>query len=309
MEPFGAGGRLHPVSIDRFLATHDGVISRAQARRCGMSDDQIARKVASGEWIRRAPGVYFAVAWPWTPAARVRVAAEWVRPVGALVAVTAAWWLGLGVSSPQPITVALPRGCSRRPPSGVSTVQRDLGEDRFQYRGLWVASRGLATLDGAVALGRDGQAFLDRVLQQGTVSIEELRATQARHLGRRGSAAAHQLLVQAGDRAASRPERRFLALLRRGGLTGWRVDVAVELADGQEYRLDVAFDEVRLAVEVDGWAVHSDPDQFVRDRRRKRALVADGWTVIEVTWDDLVRRPERVLEEIRRTLARLRSTP
>jgi very-short-patch-repair endonuclease len=309
MEPSGLTGRLHPVSIDRFLATHDGVISRAQAHSCGTSDDQIARKVARGEWVRRAPGVYFAVAWPWTPAARVRVAAEWVRPVGALVAITAAWWLGLGVPSPHPITVALPRGCSRRSPSGVSSVQRDLGDDRFQYRGLWVANRGLATLDAAVALGRDGQSFLDRVLQRGTVGLAELRATQSRHLGRRGSAAAHDLLVRAGDRAASRPERRFVALLRRGGFTGWRVNHEVRLDSGQEYCLDVAFDEVRLAIEVDGWAVHSDHDQFVRDRQRKRALVADGWTVIEVTWDDLVRRPERVLDELRRTLARLRSAP
>ncbi|MCD2194136.1 DUF559 domain-containing protein [Actinomycetospora endophytica] len=292
----------------RFIATHDGVISRAQAHACGLSDDQIARKVASGEWIRRAPGVYFVVAWTWTPAARVRVAAEWVRPVGALIGVTAAWWLGLGVASPHPITVALPRGCSRRPPSGVSSLQRDLGDDRFEYRGLWVASRELATLEAAVALGRDGQAFLDRTIQQGTVTLDGLRATQSRHLGRRGSATAHELLVQAGDRAASRPERRMIALLRRGGITGWSVNLDVTLASGQEYRLDLAFDEVRFAIEVDGWVVHSDRDQFVRDRRRKRALVAEGWTVIEVTWDDLLRRPDQVLDEIRRTLARLRAT-
>lgn len=293
----------------RFLASHDGVISRAQARACGLSDAQIARKVASGEWVRRAPGVYFVVAWRWTPAARVRVAAEWVAPVGALVGISAAWWLGLGVAGPHPITVALPRGCSRRPPTGVSSVQRDLGDDRFQHRGLWVTSRGLAALDAAVALGRDGQAFLDRALQQGTVNLEELRATQARHLGRRGSAAAHRLLVQAGDRAASRPERRFIALLRRGGVTGWRVNLEVTLTSGQTYRLDVAFEQERLAVEVDGWAFHRDRDQFVRDRLRKRALVADGWTVIEVTWDDLQRRPDQVLNEVRRTLARLRPTP
>ena len=83
--------RLHPVSIDGFLASHDGVISLDQARRGATSDDQVARKVASGEWVRRARAVYFAIAWAWTPAARVRVAAEWVRPAGTLVGVAAAW--------------------------------------------------------------------------------------------------------------------------------------------------------------------------------------------------------------------------
>jgi very-short-patch-repair endonuclease len=309
MEPIACGRRHNPVRLDRFLASHDGVITRAQARARGVSDDQIARKVASGEWIRRAPGVYFAVAWLWTPAARVRVAAEWVAPVGALVGITAAWWLDLGVAGPHPISVALPRGCSRRPPPGVSILQRDLGVDRFRHRGLFVAGRGLATLDAAVALAGGGQAFLDRVLQQGKVTLAELRATQSRHLGRRGSAAANRLLVQAGDRAASRPERTFVALLRRSGLTGWQVNLPVTLTSGRKYLLDVAFDEERLAIEVDGWAFHTDRDQFVRDRRRKRALVAEGWTVVEVTWDDLVHRPEEVLHEIRRTLARLRAAP
>ena len=73
--------------------------------------------------------------------------------------------------------------------------------------------------------------------------------------------------------------------------------------------LDIAFDEVCFAIEVDGWAFHTDHDLFVRDRRRKRALVAAGWTVVEVTWDDLTRRPDAVLDEIRRTLDRLRSGP
>jgi very-short-patch-repair endonuclease len=293
------------VPLDRFLASHDGVITRAQARALGMSDDQIARKLASGEWLRRAPGVFFACAWPWTPAARVRVAAEWVRPVGTVLGVAAAWWLGLGVASPHPIVVGLPRGCSRRPPSGISTTQRDLRGDRTEHHGLWVASRPLAVLDAAVALGRDGQPFLDRVLQQGTVTLDELRATQGRHLGRRGSAAAHRLLVQAGDHAASEPERRVIALFRRGRVTGWVVNHPVTLSSGEEFVLDLAFLAVRFALEIDGWAFHSTPDRFVRDRARKRALVADGWVVAEVTWDDLLHRPEQVLDEIRRTLARL----
>lgn len=71
--------------------------------------------------------------------------------------------------------------------------------------------------------------------------------------------------------------------------------------------MGMAFPELRFAIEVDGWAFHSDRDRFVRDRMRERAHVAEGWTIVEVTWDDLLRRPEQVLDEIRRTLARLAS--
>jgi very-short-patch-repair endonuclease len=255
--------RHHPgdvevgVDIDRFLATHDGVISRAQARACGLSDGQIARRVSRHEWVRRAPRVFFATAWAWTAAAHVRVAAQWAWPIGTLLA-----------------------------------------------RGLWVTSRPLTVLDAAVALGATGQAFLDRALQQ-HVTLDELRVVQHRHLGRHGSATAGRLLTVAADRAASRPERLFLTLLGRAGLTGWVVNLDVVLASGQEVVIDVAFAEVRLAIEVDGWAHHVDPARFVSDRARKRALVADSWTVVEVTWADLVGHPERVIAEIRRILVRL----
>ncbi len=303
MEPDDGRFRPTPVDVERFLARHEGVITRAQARACGLSDDQIARKVATGEWLRRAPGVYFATAWPWTAAAAVRVAGEWVGAVGALAGPTAAWWLGLGIARPYPLTVIAPRGSSRRPPSGVTLTRRDLGPDRRKHRGLWVVSTELAALDAAVALGRDGQPFLDRALQQGHVTLDGLRSAQARHLGRRGSAAAHQLVVRAGDRAASEAERLVLALLRRGGITGWSVNLEVALSDGRRAIIDVAFPAARFALEVDGWAFHCDPERFVSGRARKRALVADGWVVAEVTWEDLVQRPDKVLDEIRRTLA------
>lgn len=293
------------MKVDRFLADHDGVITRKQARSLGWSDDQIARRLATGEWIRRAPGVFFAIAWPWTAAARVRVAGEWVRSAGALAGVAAAWWWGLGLDSPHPITVVLPRGCSRRPPTGITVVQRDLRGDRQEHRGLQVVGLPLAVLDAAVALGSGGQVFLDRVLQQRRVSLEELRTAQARHLGRRGSEAAQRLITRAGDRAASVPERRFLALLRQAGITGWSVNLEVALSTGLRAIIDVAFPGARLAIEVDGWAFHVDPERFVHDRLRKRALVADGWTVIEVTWDDLLHRPDEVIAQVRRTLSRL----
>jgi very-short-patch-repair endonuclease len=291
------------VTVERFVASHDGVISRTQAKHCGMSDDQIARKVASGEWIRRAPGVYFVVAWPWTAAARVRIAAEWIRPVGALVGVSAAWWLGLGVLNPHPIVVAAPPGNSRRSPNGFSVVQRDLRGDRVLYRGLWVTTRALTVLDAAVALRSEGQAFLDRALQQRFVSLDELRTMQSRHLGRRGSGAAHRLLAQAADRAASQAERLMIALLEDAGITGWAVNLAVTLSDGRSAVVDIAFAGAKFALEVDGWAFHSDPERFVDRRARTRALVADGWVVAEVTWEDLRRRPDKVIAEIRRTLA------
>lgn len=70
-------------------------------------------------------------------------------------------------------------------------------------------------------------------------------------------------------------------------------------------RVDAAYPESRLAIEVDGFAAHTSPDAFQRDRTRQNRLVALGWTVLRFTWDDVVKRPEMVAREITEALQRL----
>jgi hypothetical protein len=66
-----------------------------------------------------------------------------------------------------------------------------------------------------------------------------------------------------------------------------------------EYWIDVAFVARRLAVEVDGWAWHSNVDRFTYDRRRQNALILAGWTVLRFTWHDLTSRPQTVIVQIK----------
>jgi very-short-patch-repair endonuclease len=47
-------------------------------------------------------------------------------------------------------------------------------------------------------------------------------------------------------------------------------------------RLDLAWPDLRVAVEYDGlW--HGDPEQFHRDRRRLNRLLGEDWIVLHVT--------------------------
>lgn len=80
------------------------------------------------------------------------------------------------------------------------------------------------------------------------------------------------MLRQAADGACSQAERVLHRLLRGAKLDGWVVNHLVMLS-GVEYWIDVAFLTRRLAIEVDGWAWHSDVDRFAHDRRRQNALV------------------------------------
>jgi very-short-patch-repair endonuclease len=68
-------------------------------------------------------------------------------------------------------------------------------------------------------------------------------------------------------------------------------------AEGFVARVDLAYPELRIAIEYDGlW--HAERHAFLDDRRRLNRLVAAGWVVLHVTADDL-RRPDVLVARLR----------
>ena len=56
-----------------------------------------------------------------------------------------------------------------------------------------------------------------------------------------------------------------------------------------------------MALEVDS-RYHDEPDALYRDRTRQNRLVNLGWTVIRVTWTDLLQSPVSVLATLSQAL-------
>lgn len=52
---------------------------------------------------------------------------------------------------------------------------------------------------------------------------------------------------------------------------------------GRRYDLDLAFPAEMVGLEFDGWEWHGTYTAFHGDRRRTRALAANGWTILPVT--------------------------
>jgi very-short-patch-repair endonuclease len=76
-------------------------------------------------------------------------------------------------------------------------------------------------------------------------------------------------------------------------------------------RLDRAWPEVKLAVELDGAAHHTSPADRSADLARDRELAAQGWLVLRFTYADVLRNPgavrAHVLAVYRTRLAQLRA--
>ncbi len=65
----------------------------------------------------------------------------------------------------------------------------------------------------------------------------------------------------------------------------------------------MAFPKQKVAIETDGWAFHSDPEVFAKDRQRQNKIALLGWQVLRFTWLDLTEYPQRVIAEIKAAIS------
>lgn len=279
--------------IENYLRRQDGVITLAQAKRSGVSEFAVRRKVRSGQWRRCGTGVYFVDDRPFTAAARLR-AAVWGRgPCAVASGLTAAWWLGLMTLEPQVVEVTVPRTASGRCGPDVRLRRRDLEEqDIFEARGLRVTGLALTVLEASARRG-GGAKIMDSALQR-RVGLADLQRAHLRNRGRHGAAAARRMLQAASGGARSEAERLLNHLLHGAGIDGWKANLRVG-----PYLVDIAFPDRKVAIEIDGWAFHSDQESFQNDRKRQNWLALRGWQVLRFTWLDITQYPQRVLAEIR----------
>ena len=104
------------------------------------------------------------------------------------------------------------------------------------------------------------------------------------------------------------------ALLVEAGLMGFRPQQHIRQGDRWLGRVDLADHALRIVVECEGFAYHSDRAAFRKDLTRFTSLVAAGWRPLRFTWEQVMFDPEwvkaRVLETVGAptTAQRLRTT-
>jgi len=151
------------------------------------------------------------------------------------------------------------------------------------------------------------EGALDVAVSRRLVTLDGVRAglDLVARRGRRGAGVLRSLLDErsAADGAAeSVLEARTLRLCRRQGLPEPVCQHEVYAGRRLVGRIDFAYPEHRVAIEVDGYESHTSLQAFRRDRDRQNRLVAMGWTVLRFTWDDVVHDPTRVARAITNVL-------
>jgi hypothetical protein len=84
----------------------------------------------------------------------------------------------------------------------------------------------------------------------------------------------------------------------------WTQQYPIRLSDGRQVRLDAAYPDAGVAVELDGAAFHGSRAARERDLRRDSALAALGWVVLRFSYARLMSDPDGCRREIEAVVLR-----
>ena len=296
-------GPLTALVID-FARRHGAVITRQDIMRLGGQTGQVTHLCRAGVLVRIHPGVFTLGGVRFDHALRVRAALASIGNEAVASHQSAAWLQGIVEVPPQ--QVHLSAGPIRRELPGVIVHRsRQVVTDRLSFRGIACTRPGRTLIDLAAA-ATTGQLddAVDRALAKGLIRTKDLVAlTKPARGGRPGVAALRRCLDERGVTNVPAPsvlESKMARLMVRYCLPLARPEhIAGEFG---EYRIDYAYPEARVAVELYGYSSHRTPEQLRADQARQRRLTIQGWTVMVFTWRDVVENPAGVAEDIRRAL-------
>ncbi len=291
--------------IRELAATQYGLIRRTDARRLGLTDRQIRTRVGRGDWVRRSSGVFALDDVP-GGIEQDTLAAAWA--VDGVAARRSGSWLHEVLDEPPPSPdVASLTSCGRSlHPSRLTLLRTDTlpASDVTVQKGIPVTTieRTLCDLGAVVDLSTLRSCVM-RSLQKGLTHPDRLIG---RHLelggrGRHGSAGIRALLCEIDADLMlleSDLETSLLLVIVEAGLPRPALQHPVEV-DGRRYRLDMAYPELRIAIEADGFVVHGTRPAFEDDRARQNRLVLAGWQVLRFTWRQVVGEPGWVVSQLR----------
>jgi len=273
-------------------ASQNGVLTGAQANGCGLGRHSQQWLVATGNWLRLAPGLlltnnatpdWMTLAW-----AGVLQAGEGSRLGG----VSAAYKHGLVDEPPSVIDILHPHGARWRNTQWWRFHQERPGTRQPQT----VGGPPRTTIDDTVLdlagtyLGsydrHDALHWLTTAVQRRLTTADRLLAALELRKRIAGRDDLVDLLTDVGQGVQSPLEYYYARDVERAhGLPVGHRQARATSRDGSQWR-DVRYDEFRLLVELDGQAGHVGSDRF-RDYRRDNDALMSGDATLRYGWRDV----------------------
>jgi hypothetical protein len=265
----------------------------------GLSRWQLDELVATGAVRRVVRAVYVDAAVPDSIALRAQCAALVAPPHVVVSDRSAAWLHGVDTydlaahAVPPDLEVVSigPHDRTRR--EGFLGGKRALApEDLCEVCGVLTTTALRTACDLACLRGRSAAlAVLDAFMRAHGLTRADFEAVLPRFRGRRGVRQLRELVRHAIADAESPGESWTRLAIIDAGLPCPRAQVWVTVPGYGRVRLDLAYAELKIAVEYDGEEFHGSEEDRARDTARREALRRLGWIVIVVTKSDFTGEP------------------
>lgn len=296
--------------LARIAAPQLGVFNLIQARRGGRSHRQVRDRVAKGQYVRLLPGVFAIAGAPASWSQSAMAATIWGSAGCALSGGAAARVQTFDGFGDAPVEISITG--NKNPltvPFKVHRVDAHLLPE-IEYLGeMPMTSVRRTFVDLSGIRHSHTSRYINEAIRRGQVTPEEtmLYVEQEWMHGRRGVAIARAImkkLTGTEHLTQSALEQRLARAIRHSSLPTPVLQHRLQLRD-RSIRFDFAYPDLRLAIEVDGYAWHGDRIGLERDKRRDIEARLAGWNVMRFTWGQVMFELEWVMEAIGATITSL----
>ncbi len=256
------------------------------------------------DYDRVFPDVYVRKGVALDAAGRARAAAHWTKGRAVLVGRSAAALHGARwLDADRPAELALPN-CSRAPAGIRCRQDRIPPVECTSIDGFTVSTPARTAFD----LGRrehrePALILLDSLCRATGLQTDEIEAVVESHPRARGLRRLREVLPLVDGGAESPQETRTRLLLIEDGLPTPTTQIQVRQPSGRIVaRVDLGWEEWRVAVEYDGTQHWTEESQRTWDIEREELLRELGWRVIRVSSEQLRTRPWVICERVRDAL-------
>ena len=297
-------------SLSTLVATaskQHGLMTHAQAVEAGLSRTAISRFVRTGAWQVVRPRVFRRAAASQTEEQALLAACLWMGKEAVVSHRSAARLLGLNLPRGELEVTTSPRQSGGAKGLTVHRSRALDAVDRKVLRGIPVTTVARTLIDLAGSLDEEQLSIVVEEAWRRHLAAPDWVARRLEQLSVSGRRTYSLGDILADCRWRKKPlesalEVRVWRMLKRQDLPLPVPGFEFSDDEMQPGRIDFAFPNQRLAVEVDGFEFHGDREAFERDRVRNSRLAALGWRVVQVTSRQLDDE-RRVADRIRRALA------
>ena len=288
-------------TLRRLAGRTHGVLSRDALLTSGVTDREIAWRVASGRLEPMYPGVYYfdSVTATWKTEVLAAVLAAGADALSSHRCAAVLW--GLDGIHGRTIEVTVPVDQDPEPVGVIVHRTRRLNPRQFRD-GIPITPPEKTLIDIAWMMPERTLFKAARsVVAQRLSSVEKLDRAIGVY-GGRGVAGTRKMrrvvaLVD-GDESGSPSEIDLKYIVLEAPIPTPVQQMRIRLPNGSNAYPDFAWPDRRRIVEVDGFGAHGTPEQLQHDLQRQNQLLDLGWEVRRFTATEIRDQPQRVRAEV-----------